>query len=144
VTTALTRLAARVGRRGAALLFFVFLDAIYSIALLTAPKPLVPYYAWLADILPLTVWAGYWGIVAAICLWYAFRAYDTPAFTAAVALKVGWGLLAAFGWIAGQVDRGYVSAAIWLGFAAFVFLIAGGIPAAPARPGGRRWVWIRS
>lgn len=144
MTGPLGRLTARIGRRGAALLFFVFLDAIYCVGLLTVPRPLVPYYAWLAEILPLSVWAGYWGLVAAVCLWYAFRVYDTPAFTAAVALKVGWGLLAGFGWIAGQVDRGYVSAAIWLGFAAFVFLIAGGIPAAPARPEGRRWVWIRS
>lgn len=138
------RLAARIGRRGAALLFFVLLDAIYCIALLTAPKPLVPYYVWMSEIMPLGVWAACWGAVAAVCLWYAFRVYDTPAFMAAVALKVAWGLLAGFGWIAGQVDRGYVSAVIWLGFAAFVFLIAGGIPAAPERPVGRRWVWTRS
>jgi hypothetical protein len=136
-------LAARIGRRGAALLFFVLLDSVYCYALLAAPHPLVPFYQWMADIIPLSGWAVCWGIVGAICLWYAFRAYDTPAFMAAVGLKVAWGLFSLFGWLAGAVDRGYVSAVIWLGFAAFVYLIAGGIPAAPARPAGR-WRWIRS
>lgn len=138
------RLGSRVGRRGAALLFFVLLDSVYCYGLLTAPRPLVPFYAWMADVLPLAMWAAGWGAVGAVCLLYAFRAYDTPAFMAAVGLKVAWGLLSFFGWVAGAVDRGYVSAVIWLAFAAFVFLIAGGIPAAPPRPAGRRWVWTRS
>ena len=80
-----------------------------------------------------------------ICLVYAFRVYDTAAFMFAVGLKVGWGLMALFGWLAGAVDRGYVSTVIWLGFAAFVYLIAGGIPPAVARPEPGRWrQWIRS
>ncbi|BEL07815.1 hypothetical protein Q0Z83_060060 [Actinoplanes sichuanensis] len=138
------RLASRIGRRGAALLFFTLLDTVYCIGLLTAPEPLVPFYAWMAEIAPLGVWAVGWGGVGLVCLVYAFRTYDTMAFMAAVALKVAWGMLSLFGWLAGQVDRGYVSAVIWLGFAAFVFLIAGGIPAAPTRPAGRRWAWTRS
>ena len=135
---------ARIGRRGAALLFFTLLDFVYCFGLLDAPRPLVPFYAWMNGVLPLAVWALGWGAVGAVCLFYAFRAYDTPAFMAAVALKVAWGLLAFFGWIGGAVARGYVSSVVWLGFAAFVFLIAGGIPAAPPRP-PRRWrLWIRS
>lgn len=144
MTGAAGRLGARIGRRGCALLFFVLLDTVYCIGLLTAPRPLVPFYAWMAEIMPLVVWAACWGAVGAICLLYAFRAYDTPAFAAAVALKVAWGLLSLFGWLSGHVDRGYVSAVIWLGFACFVYLIAGGIPAAPPRPTRRRWIWIRS
>jgi hypothetical protein len=136
--------AARVGRRGAALLFFVLLDFVYCFALLDAPRPLVPFYTWMNDIMPIAAWAACWGVVGAICLWYAFRPYDTPAFMAAVGLKVGWGLLALFGWLAGAVDRGYVSAVIWIAFALFVYLIAGGIPAAPARPPGRWRMWTRS
>lgn len=133
----------RVGRRGAALLFFTLLDLVYCFALLTAPKPLTPQYVWMSEIMPLTAWAACWGAVGLICLWFAFRTYDTPAFTAAVSLKVGWGLLSFFGWIAGVVDRGYVSAVIWLAFAAFVALIAGGIPPAPERPVGRWRPWTR-
>ncbi len=137
-------LTARIGRRGAALLFFVLLDAVYCYALLAAPRPLVPFYAWMAGIMPLGAWAACWGAVGAVCLLYAFRTYDTPAFMAAVALKVGWGMLSFFGWLSGVVERGYVSAVIWLAFAAFVYLIAGGIPAAPPRPAGRWRTWIRS
>jgi len=133
---------ARVGRRGAALLFFVLLDFTYAFGLLAAPRPLVPFYAWMDEVMPLGAWAACWGMVGVICLWFAFRAYDTPAFMAAVALKVGWGLLSLFGWTLGAVDRGYVSAVIWLGFAAFVFLIAGGIPKTGPKP-SRRWSWTR-
>lgn len=133
-----------IGRRGAALLFFTLLDGFYCWALWTAPRPLVPFYAWMDHILPLSAWAACWGIVGLVCLVYAFRVYDTPGFMAAVSLKVGWGLLSLFGWQAGVIDRGYVSAAIWLAFAGFVFLIAGGIPAATRRPRGGWRLWIRS
>jgi len=139
------RLASRIGRRGAALLFFALLDAIYCYALLTAVQPLVAFYEWLDATLPLTVWAIVWGAVGAVCLFYAFRVHDTVGFMAAVALKVAWGLFALLGWLAGEVDRGYVSAVIWLGFAAFVYLIAGGVPPATPRTVPGRWqLWIRS
>ena len=136
---------ARIGRRGAALLFFTALDVIYCYSLLTAPRPLVPFYTWMNEVMPLAAWAGAWGAVGAICLLYAFRVYDTPAFISAVALKVAWGLGAFFGWLAGPVDRGYLTAAVWLAFAFFVYLIAGGIPAAAPRPQVRGWrPWTRS
>ncbi len=139
------QVAARVGRRGAALLFFALLDAVYCYALLSAPQPLSPFYQSMAGYLPLVVWAAAWGLVGAVCLLYAFSAWDSPAFVAAVVIKVAWGLLALFGWIAGEVDRGYVSAVIWLGFAAFVHLVAGGVPPAAPRPViGGWWPWTRS
>lgn len=132
----------RVGRRGAALLFFTLLDAVYCYGLLTIPRPLAPFYAWMATIAPLGAWAACWGLVGAVCLVYAFQVYDTPAFMAAVSLKVGWGLLSLFGWLLGAIDRGYVQAVVWLAFAAFVYLIAGGIPPAVRRPA--RWrLWTR-
>jgi hypothetical protein len=127
----------RIGRRGAALLFFTLLDFVYCLSLLTSPRPLSPLYAWMDTVLPLTVWAVCWGSVGVACLYFAFCAYDTPAFMAAVALKVAWGLNALLGWIDGAVPLGYVSTVIWLAFAAFVYLIAGGIPAASPKPA--RW-----
>jgi hypothetical protein len=132
----------RVGRRGAALLFFALLDFVYAYALLTAPRPLTAFYAWMDAIMPLPIWAACWATVGAICLWFAFMIRDTAAFMAAVAIKVGWGLPALFGWTSGMVPLGYLSAVIWLAFAAFVYLIAGGIPPAPASE--RRWMWSRS
>ncbi|WP_045740857.1 hypothetical protein [Actinoplanes rectilineatus] len=139
-------LSERIGRRGAALIFFFVLDAVYCYGLLTATRPMVAFYEYMGSVLPLVAWAAVWGAVGTVCLIYAFRTYDTVAFMAAVALKVAWGLLALFGWIAGQVDRGYVSAVIWLAFAAFVYLVAGGIPPAARRPipGGWKPSWTRS
>lgn len=127
----------RVGRRGAALLFFTLLDIVYCLYLLTAPTPLTPLNAWMDTVMPLAAWAACWGAVGAICLWFAFCVYDTPGFTAAVALKVAWGMTSLVGWVSGAVPTGYVSGVIWLAFAAFVFLIAGGIP--PATPRRRPW-----
>lgn len=136
------RLARRVGRRGTALLFFALLDFVYAVALLTAPRPLTPFYAWMDQVMPLHMWAGCWAAVGLVCLGFAFAIRDTTAFMAAVGLKVGWGLPALFGWINGAVPLGYISAVIWLAFAAFVYLIAGGIP--PAQRSERRWPWNRS
>jgi hypothetical protein len=132
----------RIGRRGAALLFFALLDLVYAYALLTAPRPLTPFYDWMDGIIPLPGWAACWAAVGLICLAFAFAARDTVAFMAAVALKVGWGLPAFFGWLGGAVPLGYLSAVIWLAFAAFVYLIAGGIPPAPQSE--RWWPWSRS
>lgn len=126
-------LAERIGRRGAALLFFALLDVVICFGVLNAPRPLAPTYAWMAGIMPLWLWAACWGAVAVLCLVSAFLDSDTPAFVAAIGIKVAWGLLSLFGWAVGAVDRGYVSAGIWLAFAALVYLIAGGIPAAVPR-----------
>lgn len=133
---------ARIGRRGAALLFFALLDSVWCYGLLTLPRPPTEVYAWMAQILPLWGWAACWAAVGAICLVFAPLRYDTPAFVAAISIKIAWGLLSLFGWLSGVVERGYVSAVIWLAFAAFVFLVAGGIPP-PLR---RRVVikWTRS
>jgi hypothetical protein len=134
------RLGQRIGRRGAALLFFFLLDAMWAFALCNPPHPLTPAYTWPAAVAPLEVWAGAWLAVGLVCLVYAFMRHDTPAFTAAVTIKVLWGGVLVIGWATGQAERGYVTATIWLAFAAFVYLIAGGIPAPPIRPEKvRRW-----
>jgi hypothetical protein len=136
----MTTLLVRIGRRGGALLFFAVLDSVWCYGLLTLPRPLTPVYAWMNQILPLWVWASCWGAVALLCVACAFMIYDTPAFVAAISIKVGWGLLSLFGWLNGAIERGYVSAVIWLVFAAFVFLVAGGIPP----PQRKVVIWIRS
>ena len=141
MVSAAGRLGARIGRRGAALLFFTLLDLVYCLSLLTSPRPLSPLYTWMDTLVPLPAWAAVWGTVGTVCLWYAFRAYDTPGFMAAVALKVAWGLNALLGWLTGAVPLGYVSAVIWLAFAAFVHLIAGGIPPGVRRGAGRWRAW---
>lgn len=133
------RLIRAVGRRGCALLFFAMLDAVYCFGLLSAPRPYPATYQWMDNILPLWVWASWWGLVGMICLVFAFRTYDTIAFVAAMSLKVAWALLSFFGWLAGVVDLGYISAAIWLAFAGFIFVIAGGIPAPTRKEPAQPW-----
>jgi hypothetical protein len=140
----LSPLLRRIGRRGAALMFFAALDTVWCVGLLSLPHPLPPVYAWMQEILPLWVWASYWGAVALICLFYAFRAYDTPAFVAAISIKVCWGLLSLFGWLSSAIVLGYLSAGIWLAFAAFVYLVAGGIPVPTPRRRRGAATWTRS
>jgi hypothetical protein len=124
----------RIGRRGAALLFFSLVDFVYCYALLFPPPGPVPEsYRWPQVLMPLWVWALCWGAVGVICVVGAFMRHDTMAFTAAVALKLAWGTLAVVSQALGVSQRGYVTAVVWFAFAAFVYLIAGGIPAGRGR-----------
>lgn len=116
-----------VGRRGRVLLFFGSLDLVYAVSL-TAPDAesrRTAFFTWLADIAPLWVWAIAWGGVGAVCVWQAFCRRDQAGYAAAVSLNVFWGLVSAAGWLFGGVERGYVSAAVWLGLAALVMVISG-------------------
>lgn len=116
-----------VGRRGRTLLFFAVLDIVYAVSLANpdAGARDSPQLAWLASLGPLWAWAILWAATSVACFWYAFRRYDRWGFVAAIAVKVLWGVASLGGWLVGGVDRGYVSGAIWLAFAAFVWVIAG-------------------
>jgi len=122
------RLLRRPGRRGEALLFFALVDVLYALRLLYPPEPLGETFTWPQSLMPLWAWAICWGGVGLICLVFAFLDADTPAFIAAVMLKIGWGIVSLLGWLSGELDGGYAQAAIWLGAAWLVFRVAGGIP----------------
>lgn len=113
----------RVGRRGACLLFFALLDAIVAASLTSAPASAT--YQFLGQLMPLPWWAAIWVLVGVTCAVQAFMVTDRVAFAAASALKVVWGLAQLIGWVFDAIPRGYVAAAIWLAFAAFVQVIAG-------------------
>ena len=116
----------RVGHRGSALLFFAVLDLVYCCSLLF-PSPRErrsPLLAFLAEILPLWVWALAWGLVGLLCLWKSFRPRDAAAFAAAIGIKVLWALVSLAAWLVGDIERGYISAVVWLAFAGFVGIIA--------------------
>jgi hypothetical protein len=125
----MTKLGTRVGRRGAALLFFALLGAVYCYGLLDPAQPIGPTYAWAQSVLPLWAWALLWGSAGALCAVCAFLDHDSVAFGAMIAVSAWWGLLILAGWLLGDVDRGYVSAAIWLALAGFVYVIGGGLGA---------------
>lgn len=121
-----TRLIHRIGRRGAFLAFLALLDVIYSYALLY-PTPRAasnPTYVFLAAVMPLWAWGLLWGAVGAICLLYALKKHDGPGYAAAMFLKVLWALMFLLGWLFADVERGYLSTAIWGAFAAVLAIIA--------------------
>lgn len=115
-----------VGRRGAFLIFLAMLDWVYGLALLyPSPQSLTnPTYVFLNRIFPLPVWASLWIIVGTLCFAFAFRVNDAIGYAAAMFIKVLWGLTFLLGWIFAGVERGYLSAAIWLAFAGLLALVA--------------------
>lgn len=120
------RLRARIGFRGDTLLFFAVIDVCYGLSMLfptdEARRSALARYV--DHIMPLPVWGALWLAVAAICVWYALRAQDRVAFAAASLLKTLWGSVALLAWLAGDVERGWVSAAIWLVMAGWVTRVA--------------------
>lgn len=129
------------GKRGRVLLFFGALDVVYAVSL-AAPDAVTrsaPFFTWLASIAPMWLWAAGWAVVGAICLWQAFCRKDAIGYAAAICLKVCWGTVCLGAWLFGGVDRGYVSAAIWLGLAYFVSNIASW----PEPGDGKGPTWIR-
>jgi len=108
------------------LLFLTLLDVIYAYSLAyPTPRSLVtPTYTFLAHVAPLQVWASLWAVIGIITGTFAFRLNDAVGYAAAMFLKILWGGTFLLGWLVGSVERGYLSAAIWLSFAAVVGLIS--------------------
>jgi hypothetical protein len=125
-TSSLHKVAHRVGRRGTFLLFLALLDFIYAYALAapTARAASNPTYVFLAAVMPLGIWAALWAIVGTICLVFAFRTQDAPGYAAAMFVKILWAVTFLLGWIFADVERGYLSTAIWGAFAAVLALIS--------------------
>jgi hypothetical protein len=88
--------------------------------------------------MPLQYWGGLWMTVGAILLVSVFLRDDSVAWASAVLLKVLWGGLWFAGWMVGDVERGYASAAIWLPFAGLVAVLAIWLPGGERRP-----AWIQ-
>jgi hypothetical protein len=116
----------RIGRRGSALLFFGFLDLVYAYSLIapTGEARRTPTFVFIAHTAPLWAWAALWGAVGVICLVQAFMVRDRVAFTAAMFVKVLFGVTTLFGWLTGAIERGYVAAAVWLALALLVYLLS--------------------
>lgn len=134
----------RLGRRGAALLFFSLLDLIYGFSL-TNPSPSTatrPDFKFVAGIMALPYWGMLWLAVGVLLLIGAFLREDSLAWAAAMLIKVLWGLVFLLGWLIAGLERGYVSAAIWLSTAALVALLASWPE--PGDGGRKMPVWMRA
>lgn len=118
----------RVGLRGVALIALAVLDLVYAYGLLYPPQPVTSIYLFPSDVIDLCWWALLWAGVGVILLLFAFRLNDTPGYVVAVLIKAFWGLFLGIGWAGGDVVRGYVSATIFLVFAAVVLVVMVGVP----------------
>jgi hypothetical protein len=122
----------RVGRRGAYLLFLALLDFIYAYALFVpTPRAMAtPTYTFLAQMFPLEphfvlmLWGMAWAAVGFVCLVTAFSAQDAIGYAVAIFLKILWASIFLLGWLFADVERGYLSTAIWGAFAAVTGLIS--------------------
>lgn len=122
----LRRIIARIGRRGASLLFLGLLDLVIATSLIVIPPEVQASagFLFVGDLLPLTVWGAIWAAVGVLCLVQAFMRMDRVAYAAATLLKCVYGLLYLIGFATGEIPRGYVSAVIWLGFAAWLAVLS--------------------
>lgn len=114
----------RVGHRGTALLFFAVLDGMYSYSLFSPPHRLSPSLDFVASIAPLPLWGALWGLAGLVCLISAFTQKDQWGFSVAMLVKALWGGLFIYATIFTDLERAYLSAAIWLCFAGWIGIIA--------------------
>ncbi len=114
-----------VGRRGAALIGFGIVDAVYGASLISH-SGVVPNATarWFETIGPMWLWVGLWWAVAVFCFASAVvTTRDVWGFLAAIGLKVWWVILCFAGWRSGEVGLGAVG--LWFGLAYFAALFAG-------------------
>lgn len=115
-----------VGRRGAVLAYLALVDLLFALSLYRPPAEPAPGLRFLASVLPLEAWGTAWLVVGVVCAVGAFvHRVDRFAFACAVAIKTLWGGVYLLGWAVGCIERGWVSAVIWLGLAVLVMILAG-------------------
>lgn len=123
------RIQQRLGRRGAALLAFAFVDLVIGWSLTDAQAQAqakaVPAYRVIADVMSFEAWGWLWIAVGVICTVSAFCKNDFVGFTAAIGVKVMWAAGLAGAWIVYDVPRAWLGAATWIVLAALVLLISG-------------------
>lgn len=128
IRTRLSRIRVRVGRRGASLLAFAFIDYVVAWSLwdpeIRAQTAALPAYRAVIDVAPLAVWAAAWLTVALTCTVQAAMRRDLVAYGAAIGVKVVWagGMMAA--WVFYEAPRAWLSASLWGVLAALVVVIA--------------------
>lgn len=123
------RLRRRVGRRGAALLVFSFIDIVLGWSLIDsttqAQAAALPAYRAAVEVAPLAVWGWFWIAVAAACAAGAVARADWWAFAAAIGIKLVWAGSFLASWLAFGAARGWLGAATWGVVAALVFIVSG-------------------
>jgi hypothetical protein len=85
-------------------------------------------FAWLPDWFPTGMVGWAWVIAAAFALWSSVERTpprsDRLGFAALVAMSLCWAMMFLISWIKGHAPTGWVSAAVYAGYAAVIMLIA--------------------
>lgn len=122
------RLRRRIGRRGAALLVFAFIDVVLGWSLIDpttqAQTAALPVYRATVEVAPLTVWGCLWILVGLACMAQAPARFDGIGFGVAIGIKVVWAGCFVASWLVFDAPRGWLGAATWAVIAALVYLIA--------------------
>lgn len=121
------RLGRALGRRGAILLSYGTVWALYGFAQITSPQPDQRGLTPALQLMPLTLWGWLWvttGLVAIASSWMS-QGRDWPGFLALPAMVLPWmgSYLAA--WITGEFPRGWVATLVWGVIAVPVLVVAG-------------------
>lgn len=116
------RLIHRVGHRGSYLLFLSLVFLGYGYSLFFENNPRIHHVNLFID--P-RLWGTAWLIVGAICIIQAFALQDRIAFALSASILVAWGLIMLASWLLTDTDPfGWLSACIWLGFAAITSIVS--------------------
>jgi hypothetical protein len=119
----------RVGRRGAALLVFAFIDLTIGWSLVEpesrAQAQSLPSYQAMLAVAPFAVWGWLWITVGLVCAAQAPARFDRVGYGAAIGIKVVWAGCFLASWLIYAAPRAWLGAATWAVVAALVFLVAG-------------------
>jgi hypothetical protein len=117
----------QLGRRGAILLCYGTVWALYGYAQLVSPQPDQRGLTLAIQIMPLHVWGWLWiaaGLIALMSAWLPQGA-DWAGFLALPLIVLPWMLSYLTSWLQGDFPRGWVSAAVWAVIAVPVLVVAG-------------------
>lgn len=112
---AVRRLGGMLGRRGAILLSYGTVWALYGYGQIISPQPDQRGLTLAVQMWPLHVWGSLFitaGLMAAVAAWLRQGA-DWFGFVALVLIVLPWMLSYLASWVLGDFPRGWVAAAVW-------------------------------
>jgi peptidoglycan/LPS O-acetylase OafA/YrhL len=121
------RLGRALGRRGAILLSYGTVWALYGYGQFISPPAEQPGLTLAVQMMPLHAWAILWigtGLLAVVAAWLK-QGVDWFGFVALVLIVLPWMLSYFVSWLQGDFPRGWVAAAVWAAIAVPVLVVAG-------------------
>ncbi|WP_406170390.1 hypothetical protein OIE52_39460 [Streptomyces canus] len=121
------RLGLMLGRRGAILLSYGTVWALYGYGQLISPPAAQPGLTLALQMLSITVWGWLWIVTGVLAVVSAFvpQGVDWFGFVALVLIVLPWTLSYLVSWLQGDFPRGWVAAAVWGAIAVPVIVVAG-------------------